>query len=308
MSFLLLLRGECASFCFEGERCHDSIVIHILLAHGFGQTNKEIAVGTVGQLGFNVCLLPTEHYRCHLGPELTQVLVPLRTPPVVQMVILPIEPEEGAEESGVEEIDNGPDLVYPVFQGGTGEDEGESALQSLDCLSRFARPVFYALSFIQDDDVGPQIRIDVEAVAKDLFVIADGKKGWMRVLVVGRSLRGASIDQPLWERGEPPYLLFPFRLERCRGNDQNALGFTEVVKQGAGGDGLNGFAQAHFVGEKGPLLECKVEHAFALIRIQGAEGYVFGVVSCDNPGFIIAATGFPLPIDFLMAEPGFYSL
>ena len=77
------------------------------------------------------------------------------------------------------------------------------------------------------------------------------------------------------------------------------------MEQGAGGDGLDGFAQTHFVGEKGSLLEGKVEHAFALIRIQGAEGYVFGMVSCDNPGFIIAATGFSLAIDSLMGEPGF---
>ena len=213
---LLLLRSERDAFRFLGQPCHDFIVIRILLPHGFGQRNKEIAVGSVGQLGFNICLAPTEHYRRHLGPELTQVLVSLGTPPVVQMVILPIEPEEGAEECGIEEIDDGPDLVYAVFQRGPGENEGESALQTLDCLSRFTRPIFYALGFIQDDDVGPQIGIYVEAVAKYLFVVADGKEGRFRVLVECHSLSGASVDQPLGKRTEFTNLLFPFRLERCR--------------------------------------------------------------------------------------------
>jgi len=38
------------------------------------------------------------------------------------------------------------------------------------------------------------------------------------------------------------------------------------MQQGAGGNGLNRFPQAHFVGEQRPLGERQMQHAFPLIR------------------------------------------
>jgi len=52
---------------------------------------------------------------------------------------------------------------------------------------------------------------------------------------------------------------------------------------------LDGFAEAHFVGEKGALPEGKMEHTLALIGIEGAESDVFRVAAFDDAGFIIAA-------------------
>ena len=42
-------------------------------------------------------------------------------------------------------------------------------------------------------------------------------------------------------------------------------GLAQPVQQGAGGDGLDGLAQAHFVGQQRALGEGQVQHALALI-------------------------------------------
>ena len=51
-------------------------------------------------------------------------------------------------------------------------------------------------------------------------------------------------------------------------------GLAEAVEQGAGGDGLNGLAQAHFVGEEGAFGKGQMEHAFPLVREERHGGFV----------------------------------
>jgi hypothetical protein len=84
-------------------------------------------------------------------------------------------------------------------------------------------------------------------------------------------------------------LFLPLGLERGGGDDEHAPRLPEVVEQGAGGDGLDGFSEAHFIGEQGASVEGEVEHALALIGIERAEGDVLRVASRDDAGFVFAA-------------------
>ena len=59
------------------------------------------------------------------------------------------------------------------------------------------------------------------------------------------------------EGGELPDLFLPLGLERGGGDDEDALRFSELVEQGAGGDGLDGLAEAHFIGEQGAFAKAR---------------------------------------------------
>ncbi len=66
--------------------------------------------------------------------------------------------------------------------------------------------------------------------------------------------------------GEALDLLLPFGLERRRRDHQRALGLAQPLQEGARGDGLNGLAEAHFVGQQSALGEGQVQHPFSLVR------------------------------------------
>lgn len=51
---------------------------------------------------------------------------------------------------------------------------------------------------------------------------------------------------------------------------------------------MDGFTEAHFVGEQGAFAESEVEHALPLIGIKRAESDVFGVAAFDDTGLVVA--------------------
>ena len=95
--------------------------------------------------------------------------------------------------------------------------------------------------------------VDVKAVDDDLLVVDDGEERRTTIGVVFRAGRARAEDEALGEGGEFADLFLPLGLERGGGDDQAAAGFAEVVEQGAGGDGLDGFAETHLIGEQGAL-------------------------------------------------------
>jgi hypothetical protein len=85
------------------------------------------------------------------------------------------------------------------------------------------------------------------------------------------------------------------------------------MEKGAGGNGLNGFAQPHFVGQEGPLAKGKVEHAFALVGKERGKGDVLGmatlvhaslIVAPQQDAFFGAPAGFQPRSDFLRGANG----
>jgi hypothetical protein len=173
--------------------------------------------------------------------------------------------------------------------GGAGEDEGVAAAEAFYGLGGLGGPVFDALGFVEDDDVGAETFVDIEAVGDDLLVVGYGEKGRLG-LGVGAEAGGAvAVNEAEGEVGEAADLLLPLGLQGGGGDDEHAGGATEVVQEGAGGDGLDGFAEAHLVGEEGAFGEGEVEHALALVGEKWILGDVFGVAAVDDAGFVVAA-------------------
>lgn len=102
-----------------------------------------------------------------------------------------------------------------------------------------------------------------------------------------------AVDELVGKGGECFDLLLPLGLERGGGDDEDAPRFAKVAEQGAGGDGLNGFAQPHFVGEQDAFAEGEVKHPLALVGVKRVEGDVLGVAAADDAGSVVAAEGTP---------------
>jgi hypothetical protein len=80
--------------------------------------DEEVAVGAVGEFGFDVVFEAAEKEGGDAGAELVQVLVAGGPAFVVEGVVVAVEAEEGAEEGGVEVVDDGAEFVDAVFDGG----------------------------------------------------------------------------------------------------------------------------------------------------------------------------------------------
>lgn len=129
---------------------------------------------------------------------------------------------------------------------------------------KFCGPIFDPLRFVKHHDVGLQTGVHVEGVADHLFVIDDGKK--RRVLPVIREPADASAEYQLIRQWRESLDLFlPFRLERRRRDDEHASRLSEAVEEGARGNGLDRFAEAHLIGKQGAFAKGEMEHSFALI-------------------------------------------
>jgi hypothetical protein len=58
---------------------------------------------------------------------------------------------------------------------------------------------------------------------------------------------------------------------------------------------LDGFAEAHFIGEQHAFTEGEVQHSLALIRVERAKRDVLRVAAFDHAGFVIATQGEAFP-------------
>ncbi len=105
---------------------------------------------------------PTEDDMGDFLAKLVEVLVSLRFAFFfVKDVELAVEAEEWSEDRWVEEFDNGVEFVDAVFDGGACEDEGVSGVETFDGASGFGGPIFDALGFVENDDVGLESVVDV---------------------------------------------------------------------------------------------------------------------------------------------------
>ena len=169
---------------------------------------------------------------------------------VVEGVELAVEAEQRTEDAGVEEIDERVEFVDAVFEGSAGENEGVAAAQAFDGLGGLGGPVLDALGLVEHDDVGPEAGVDLQGVGHDLLVVDEREERRVGGGVMGEAGEPAAVDDPLGEGGEAADLFLPFSLERGGGDDEHAAGAAEAVEKGAGGDGLDGLAEAHLVGEE----------------------------------------------------------
>ena len=109
--------------------------------------------------------------------KLVEVAVTDGPSSVIEFVEIPVEAKQRPENSGVKEIHQRVELVDAVLNGCSGEHEGIAAFQTLHRLGRLGGPVLNSLGLIQDNHVGFEDSIDVEAVAHHLFVVRDSEEG-----------------------------------------------------------------------------------------------------------------------------------
>jgi hypothetical protein len=215
----------------------------------------------------------------------------LGRPAFVEREIVAVEAEERAEHRGVEEIDDRVEFVDAIFDRRAGEHEGMATAQPFDRLGGERVPRLDALGFVEHDNVGAQAAVQFGHVGAGLLVVDHREE---RRPVVGGEPGGARPDDNLArQRCEPADLFLPLRLDRGRGDHQHPPGLSKPVQQGAGGDGLDGFAQAHFVGEKGPFGESEVQHALTLVGKQRHRGLAQGMQA--RLDFLFVVTAQPQP-------------
>ncbi len=162
--------------------------------------------------------------------------------------ILVDEAVGGAEAAGIDEFDDAVEVIEAVFERCAGEDEGEAGLEAFDDAAGFGFPVFDALGFIEDDEV-PVAALDFEVVAEDLFVVADGEKFW--AVVLGSALGDGAADELYAAVTEFGDFIAPLGFEGGWADDEDAADASVAGEELGDADALDGFAEAHFIGENG---------------------------------------------------------
>ena len=84
----------------------------------------------------------------------------------------------------------------------------------------------------------------------------------------GEALSAGTKHQQCGARAKAGDLLLPLGLQRSRANDEHALDALAPRQQFAGGDGLDGFAEPHVVGEQRPFAEGEMHGPEALVGQQ----------------------------------------
>ena len=176
-----------------------------------GHADEVVVDRSPGEIILDIRLAAPEHHRAQTVLEMVEVAVSDRPPPVVQAVVLSVEPEQGAKNVRIQELDNGVYLINPVFDGRAGEHECKSAPQLLDRTGCLGPPVLDSLRLIKNHDVRPEKLLDVVAIGQDLFVVGDGEE--FRVPVLLQPLLTNSVDGAEGKAGGRFYLLRPFRLQ-----------------------------------------------------------------------------------------------
>jgi hypothetical protein len=282
---LLFLRRERPAFGEMHELADNLLVAGVVLALGLTERDEEVAVGAAGQFGFDVALAPAEQDWTDALVHFLQLQIGFGSTAVIEAVEFPVEAKKRPEDVRVEERDDRVQLIEAVLDGRARENEGKPAAQALDGLGGLAGPVFDPLGLIQHDDVGPEACVHIEGVGEHLLVVDEGEE--RRVVVGAQAGLLSAIHNLVGERREALDLLFPLGLERGGSDDDYAAGLAEAVEEGAGGDGLDRFAQTHFVGQQRAAVEGEMQHALALVRIERNEGLVRGIFAGMNLLFVL---------------------
>ena len=172
-----------------------------------------VYIGALGQFGFHMVFSAAQDDGADSLAEGGEIFVILGAAFFIEFIEISVEAEEWAEDGGIEEIDDGVELVNAVLDGRAGEHEGVAALEALDRLGGFCGPVLDALGFVEDDDVGLEALVDVEAINDDLLVVYDCKEGRVTIGVVVGAGAAMAEDDALGEGGEFRNLILPLAFQ-----------------------------------------------------------------------------------------------
>jgi len=185
----------------------------------------------------------------------------------------------GAEEAGLGEGENAPEIEEAVLDGRAGEREAVGGGESARVDGGLAGGIFNVLRFVEDDDV-PALLLQPLAMQAELRVVGDEERG-PGGLIEGRGDERGSKCGGGERGGEARGLRQPAVHDAFRTHDEGAEGAGSFAFFGGGRsrgemeeprESLDGFAEAHVVGEdaaetiRGKMRE-KVE-TFRLVRAE----------------------------------------
>ncbi len=231
----------------------------------FRHRRKDVRVDAAGQLVENVVLLAAHQDRRQRLTDAVEAGVADDFANRIAHLMFVQQPERRSQTIAIHKLDNRDQFLKTVFQRRTGKDNGVGSGDLLDAAGGARTPVFDALGFIEDDKVG---RPGVDKVEVGVYgvVVENFEKS------VLRKLEGAVLPQSTDDMGATAGkaldLALPLVLERRGADDEDSLDAEQLGHDFGGGEGLNGFAQAHLVANQttaGPRGE---QGAFALVVVE----------------------------------------
>ena len=189
----------------------------------------------------------------------------------------------GAEEVGVEEVEDGPEVVEAVLDGGAGEGEAVRGGERAGGLGLAGGGVLDELGFIENEGlpldaaeagiVAPEVAIGGE---DDVDLTGTAKEG------IAQGTVRANVTMDTEAGGPVGKLAFPHGQDGKRGHDEGG-GRAREEK----GDGLQGLAEAHVVGEADTEAMCGGLHEPAdTLGLVGAEHLAEGKVAGGGRGHL----------------------
>jgi len=269
---LELFLGQRSAFGELGDPARLGLVFAVaeLLLRGHG--HEEGLHRAAGQLGLDLGLAPAQQHRLDPAAQVAQISVIDRSSALVEAVEIAVEAEQRADQFRVQILNDGIEFVDAVLQRRAGEDEGVGRAQRLDLARGLGVPVLDPLRLVEDHDFGGQHLVDGFGVAEHLLVVDDGEE--RRLAIGGEPGRPRPEHRSRRALGEAGDLLFPLGLQRGRAHHQHARDVSAAGEEFTGGDGLDGLAQSHLVGEQGAFAKGEVRHAGPLIGQQRVAQHV----------------------------------
>ena len=158
-----------------------------------------------------------------------------------------------AEVAGLDEIHDAPQVEQAVFERRAGQSEALIGAELFDRLSDLGGGIFDELGLVENDGAELEFLEGLE-VAPEQGVIGDDEVVLRNLFpeIVPRS--PALENEHLKVRREPVCLPEPIVQHGGRANDEGRPRFFGVlaVQPGEPGEGLEGFTQAHVVGQNSP--------------------------------------------------------
>ena len=267
-----------------------AFAIRVITFLPVAQRHEMIAIGAFGQFRFHIHFASAQHVRFDAGVKLIEVAKAAGPSALIQFLEVAVESEQRSQHRRIEKIHQRMQFVDAVFDGRAGEDKRVTAAQALEGLGGFGVPVFDALGLIEHHNVWPQTRVDLQPIDQHLFIIHQSEE--RRVGVFFEPFMARFENKLIGQIGEALNLFLPFRLQRRRRYNEHLTRLAKPMQQRARRDGLNGFAQAHFVREQRAFGESEVEHPFALIGKERHFRFVHGPFAALHFEFVFVAQFF----------------
>lgn len=220
-------------------------------------------LGEGRQLRENLLFSTPQHHGRDPLAQARQVLVPGNLSRFGLLVKLEVELPEWPEHVGIDDLHQRVQVIEPVFNGRTRQDERKARRDLLNRPRRLGAEVLRALRLVVDDDVGVELLQLTELTPGELVV-----QNLVRRIRPERmtTADGAPTHHDRAHSGEPLDLTSPLVLQRRQRDHDHARRFAACAQQLTRGDGLSRLTEPHVVSQDGPTRAEQVRRAFPLVR------------------------------------------